>query len=316
MNSNKVLILGGGGFIGSCLARRLCHKGHEVHIITPRPFDPQPFELSEGNFSLHYGSMDNPSLPKRVLPRCNTIIHLASATTPTDSDKNPIYEVEKNLMPTVKFLELIQQWAGNLKFIFISSGGAIYTPREEKPITENQALHPKSYYGAGKIAIESFLKAYAGIHNMDTVILRPSNLYGPGQPLKAGFGLIRTMLAHIQDRTTMEIWGDGEIVRDFVYIDDMITLLDRIIETPDLSGTYNVGFCQGYSINQVKEIVEDVTGRTLKAEYINKRKVDIHKVVIDSKKLRHTTGWHPVVPLKLGISHTWNWLVNEGHPLK
>ena len=306
MNHKSILLLGGGGFVGHALTRRLCLKGYIIHILTP-----EPLNFSAPNIHIHCGKLDERPIIESVLPQCSLVIHLASATIPGDSIKSPVFEVEHNILPTIRFLECLQKNVHIRKVIFISSGGAIYLPSRGNPITENQLISPKSYYGAGKVAIESFLNAFANIHKIPITILRPSNLYGPGQPFRHGFGLIRTMLTHILNDTTMEIWGDGEIVRDFIYIEDMIDLLELIIKTPGISGIFNAGFSKGYSINQVKDIVEKITQKRLDVQYKTQRNIDITKVVIDSTKIRKKTGWQPLIDLGRGIYSTWDWLKQE-----
>jgi UDP-glucose 4-epimerase len=303
MRYNRILLLGGGGFIGQALTRRLYSKGYIIHILTP-----EKINFSAPNIHVHSGKLDDRSIVEKVLPQCDIVFHLASATTPGDSTRSPVFEVEHNILPTIQFLTYLQKTDHIKNFIFISSGGAIYLPSSEKSLTENQILSPKSYYGAGKVTIESFLNVFVNIHNTNVTILRPSNLYGPGQSFRHGFGLIRTMLTHILNDTTMEIWGDGEIVRDFIYIDDMINLLELIIKTPETSGVFNVSFNKGYSIHQVKEIVEKITKKQLQVKYQPERKMDIAKVIIDSSKLKNKTGWQPVIELEKGILKTWNWL--------
>lgn len=303
--SCSILIVGGGGFIGQALAKRLCAKGVCVHVLTL-----STLSFSLPNLHIHYGHLDDGSLLGKILPQCDIVIHLASATTPTDSDKGPVYEVENNLMPTMKLLEFIQRQKRIKKIIFISSGGAIYLPVPKTPIKETRVLSPKSFYGAGKIAIESFLSAFSVINQMNITILRPSNLYGPGQPFRPGFGLIRTMLNHIVTDRVMEIWGDGEVVRDYIYIDDIIDLVELMIHRPEICGTFNVGSCKGHSINQVIKIVEQTTETKLQIRYLPGRRVDIPKVIIDSSKLKKKIGWQPAIELETGILKTWNDLKN------
>ena len=300
MRYNRILLLGGGGFMGQALTRRLYSKGYIIHILTPEKID-----FSGPNIHVYSGKLDDRSLVEKILPQCDIVVHLASATTPGDSSKSPVFEVEHNILPTIQFLACLQKNDHIKNFIFISSGGAIYLPSPKKPMTENQLLSPKSYYGAGKVTIESFLNAFANIHQRNVTILRPSNLYGPGQSFRHGFGLIRTMLTHILHNSPMEIWGDGEIVRDFIYIDDMIDLLELIIKNPESSGVFNAGFNKGYSINQVQKIVEDITKKQLQVEYQPERKIDIAKVVIDSSKLTNKTGWVPLIDLEKGILKNW-----------
>ena len=111
-------------------------------------------------------------------------------------------------------------------------------------------------------------------------ILRPANAYGPGQTMRGGFGLIRTMLEHARAGTAMEIWGDGENVRDFIYIGDVVEACIRFVALPQDSGTYNLGSGRGYSINRVRRVVEQVTGIELKVFHHPARGIDVRAVVL------------------------------------
>ncbi|MGD8892617.1 MAG: NAD-dependent epimerase/dehydratase family protein [Desulfobacterales bacterium] len=306
MRDKNILLLGGGGFIGTALARCLCVKKFNVHILS-RHF---PSRLMEPNMVLHRGGMDDRKILERVLPECKTIIHLASSTTPGSSSRQPLLEADKNITPTLRFLDILQNYK-NLHMIFISSGGTLYGNPKSSPVNETHALNPLSFHGAGKVAIETFLRTFSAFPKINTTIVRPSNIYGPGQPFRSGFGVIPAMLEHIRRGTVMEIWGDGTSVRDFLYIEDMLAALVCLIDLPRDNNTYNVGSGIGYSLNQLKEIIESVCGKKLNAIYRPSRKIDVKTVVLDSSRLIKKTKWHPSVSIEQGIDLTWKWLKNQ-----
>jgi UDP-glucose 4-epimerase len=283
MRRDSVLLLGGAGFIGSALATRLKQEEMSVHIL---------------------GRHDGERLA-HVLPQCGTVIHLASATTPGASAAHPSLELD-NLALTLRLLELLQAQP-QTHLIFFSSGGTVYGNPDRLPVTEDTPIAPLSNHGAGKAAQEAFCQAFRAQGHAVT-ILRPSNAYGPGQTAKNGFGLIRTMLEHARVGTTLEIWGDGENVRDFIYIDDIIGASQRLIKLPQESGTYNLGSGIGYSINQVRGIVEAVCGKELRTIYRPGRGIDVRSVVLDTSRLRVQLGWQPAVSLADGVARTWEWL--------
>jgi UDP-glucose 4-epimerase len=258
----------------------------------------------------HQGSLDDKEILERVLPECKTIIHLASSTTPGSSSRQPALETDKNIAPTLRFLDILQSYK-NFHIIFVSSGGTLYGNPESTPVEETHPLNPLSFHGAGKVAIETFLRTFSTFPEINTTILRPSNVYGPGQPFRSGFGVIRTMLEHVRRGTEMEIWGDGTAIRDFLYIDDMVTALTRLIDFPRDNNTYNVGSGIGYSLNQLKEIIESFCGKRLRAIYRPGRKIDVKTIVIDSSRLINKTKWHPTVSLEQGIEFTWKWLKRQ-----
>ena len=306
MKYRNILLLGGGGFIGTALSRRLCENKFNVHILSKH----SSAERIEPKMIFHQGSLDDREILERVLPECKTIIHLASSTTPGTSSRQPALEVDKNIAPTLRFLDILQGYK-HFHMIFVSSGGTLYGNPEFIPVDETHPLNPLSFHGAGKVAIETFLRTFSTFPDKNTTILRPSNVYGPGQPLRSGFGVIRTMLEHVRRGTVMEIWGDGTSIRDFLYIDNMLTALISLIDFPHDNNTYNVGSGIGYSLNQLKEIIESVCGKKLRTVYRSGRKTDVKTIVLDSSRLIKKTKWHPSVSLEQGIEFTWKWLKHQ-----
>jgi UDP-glucose 4-epimerase len=304
MNREGILLLGG-GFMGGALARRLSDMEKRVHIITL-----SSLRHTASKVFIHKGSLDEREILERVLPECGTIIHLASSTTPGNSSRHPALEAKLNITPMLNFLEILEDYK-KFHLIFVSSGGTIYGNPKRMPVDEGQAISPISYYGAGKIALEYFLRVFEGAPQKNITIVRPPNVYGPGQSFRQGFGIIRTMLEHLRHGTKMEIWGDGETVRDFLYIEDMIRALILLIDMTDDNSTYNIGTGVGHSLNQIIQIVEEVCNRQLCIEYREKRKSDVNAVIIDSSRFMKKTGWQPEMTLEDGILKTWQWITGQ-----
>jgi len=284
VTGDSVLLLGGTGFIGTALARRLSQEKRSAHV---------------------FGRLDDVNRLEHVLPQCGTVVHLASATTPGSSASQPDLELG-NLALTLRLLTLLKQHP-QIHLIFFSSGGTIYGNPDRLPVTEDSPTAPLSNHGAGKASQEAFFRA-ARAQGHAVTILRPSNAYGPGQELRSGFGLVRTMLEHALAGTPLEIWGDGENVRDFIYIDDIVEACTRFIKLPEDSGTYNLGTGIGFSINQVRRIVESISGKEVPTTYRPARAVDVHSIVLDISRIKARLGWQPGVGLAGGMARTWEWL--------
>lgn len=291
--------------MGRSLSSAINSNDYEIHVISPHLPDPK-----DDLIIYHQGSLDNKALLEETIPICDTIIHLASTTTPGDSATDPTIEVDQNISPTIKFLDYLSSYK-NKNLIFISSGGAIYNSFLDCPIKESHPFYPLSFYGAAKLSLEFFLQTFSNKYNFNLKILRPSNLYGPGQPLREGFGLIRTILQNLKDDKTMEIWGDGEIVRDYIYIEDMINAILTFIKYPSLNGIFNISSNSGYNINQVIHIIENVCDKKLKYKYTKQRKIDIKSVILDNTKIQSKCDWKAKTNLETGIRNTWNWLIKE-----
>lgn len=307
MTGNRILLLGGGGFVGRALTSLLLENRYEVHWIEPATEEPQ--RPVQDRVALHRGDLGDRTLLKEVLAKCETVVHLASNTTPGTSAKKPSIEAEANISPTLKLLDTIHEYP-DLHLIFISSGGTLYGNQNRTPVSEMGECTPLSYHGAGKAAIEMFFRTLARTYDRRVTILRPSNLYGPGQPFRLGFGLIRTMLESLYEKNTVNIWGDGEAVRDYCYIDDLIWACLLLIEQ-EQAGIYNVGSGEGYSINDIRRVIELVTGKKMDVQYNPRRAIDVETIILDSTKLYKKTGWQSEVDIEEGIQRTWDWLKAE-----
>lgn len=306
MNQNGILIIGGTGFIGSALVKRLqLQKTRPIHVLARHA------ERSKlKNVFTHRGSIDDADLIRQLLPQCSSIIHAASTTTPGVSAKQPSLEATQNILPTLRFLELLSE-SEPKQLLYISSGGTFYGNPTTSPVEETATFSPQSYYGAGKVAIEAFLKAYQYQTGSSVICLRPSNVYGVGQPYRPGFGLIRTMFEHALNQTRLEIWGDGEIIRDFIYINDVVDACIALLDKTTLSGNYNIGYGKGHSINNLIQALEIVCKTTISKKYLPPRQIDVQSIVLDNRHLREQVQWHPKIELEQGLQLTWNWLNSQ-----
>jgi UDP-glucose 4-epimerase len=283
MKIKRVLLLGGTGFIGSALAARL--RKDQVPLLV-------------------LGRSDTCNL-KDILPTCSTVIHLASTTTPGSSSRTPSLE-EGNLNLTRHLVECLKAQP-QIHLIYFSSGGTVYGNPLQLPATEDCPLAPLSPYGLAKVEQEIICRQLRSAGNSVT-ILRPSNAYGPGQELRSGFGLIRTMLEHARMHSALEIWGDGQSVRDYIYVDDIVDATIQLMHISNDNGTYNLGSGRGYSVNQVKGMVESVCGEQVRSIYRPPRGVDVRAVVLDISRLCNRLNWKPKFGLSEGVTRTLDWL--------
>lgn len=298
MSDQSVLLLGG-GFIGAALARQLAASGKMVHVLSRRPASA---EFPQAHW--HQGDLRDRELLNQLLPVCSTVVHLASETTPGASARHPLLE-GGNLQPTLTLLDALQDYPDN-HLIYFSSGGTVYGNPACLPVTEDAPLAPLSFHGAGKAAQEMFLQAFRA-QGRAVTILRPANAYGPGQPLKSGFGLVRTVLDNIRHGRRIEVWGNGESVRDFVYVDDVAAACALFVDRPDDSGTYNIGSGVGCSINALIRLSGEIAGKEPQVIHRLARRSDVAKVVLDVSRLC-SAGWVPETNLARGVRLTWEWL--------
>jgi len=302
----RILVLGGNGFIGVNLVDKLVNMGHVVRV-----YDRSPSQIREPvkNVDYQFGGLDDEALVSQALHGVELVVHLISSTIPSTSNLSPQGDVRDNLLSAIGLLDCMRK-VDVKKIIFISSGGTVYGETGEQLIKESHPLNPNCSYGIVKLAIEKYLLMYQRLYSFEPVILRVSNPYGPWQGKIGLQGLICTILSKVQRKESLDVWGDGEIIRDYVYIDDLICAFILAIEN-NKTGVFNVGSGSGYSINQIIKIVSEVTSKNIVVNYIEERKVDVKHVVLDITKAKEELGWQPKVDVKEGIEKYHKWIMSQ-----
>ena len=297
MKRVRILVIGA-GFLGRALTRRLAAEGNSVTVLSPRA---DAADWPEGVAAVR-GRQEDAALVGELLARHDTVIHAAWGTTPGSSAGRPAVEAEKGLNPFLAFLGTLQRFPA-ARLLFLSSGGTVYGDPEKLPVTEDAPLRPRSCHGAGKAAAEFFL----GLRAQDkTIILRPSNIYGPGQSLRSGFGVVRHLLACTIEDKPFQLWGDGEQVRDYLYIDDFTEAVCRLAMSPAACGAFNLGSGAGVSLVELISCVEKATDRTIRVQRQSERGGDVARIILDTNRIRRVIEWAPVVALDEGIGRTWH----------
>jgi len=299
----KVLVLGGNGFIGSHVVDQLLAAGHKVRV-----FDRSPERYREPLKQVEYrlGRFDDIFQVAEALQGVDVVCHLISTTVPGTSNMDPVADVQNNLVNTLSLLEQMRK-KGLRRILYLSSGGTVYGNPESSPVCEDHPLKPISSYGVVKVAIEKYLYMYQQLYGLQPVILRPSNPYGPRQGHAGVQGLIGTLLVRAMASETLEIWGDGSIVRDYMDVSDLAQLCVKVVES-DACGTFNAGSGEGYSINQIITMIRDMTGGTSEVCYKPARAFDVQEVVLDISRALQQFNWKPNVKLSTGIRDQMEWL--------
>lgn len=309
MTPQGILLLGGAGFVGRALAARLRSLNRGCYIVG-RNASMIDDKAAEGYY---VASLDNTQMLKELLPKCAVVVHLASDTTPGSSALRPTLETTANLLPSLRLLEILQDYS-HITLLYVSTGGAIYGDCPGGKASEDMQLSPLSYYGAGKAAFEKFIHAYTNQTGNSAIILRPSNLYGPGQPYRPGFGIIPTIFHHLSTSQIMEVWGDGEIVRDYLYVDDFVDCCLELIDNRkvvDKAAIYNVGSGDGISLNTLFSTIESISAIKVKRNYQTARAVDVKRIVLDSARIENDYLWVSKTDLHSGLSMAWKWYLSH-----
>lgn len=299
----NVVVLGGSGFVGRSLCPALADAGYQVWSVSR-----SPVVVRDARVRYIDCNYDNIYQLGELYQAADTIFHLACDTTPATSSMQSSLEVTVNLLPTLRLLEYLEHEC-RCGLVYASSGGTIYGDVAGAS-DEQAAMSPISYYGASKASIELFLRAYHRQTENPVTILRPSNLYGPGQLAKQQFGIVPTLLGAIRDGVEFRLMGDGENRRDFVYIEDFIALCRAVLDQgqDNSCAVYNAGSGEGVTLNSLVRLAQKVTGEQVKLARVPARRVDVRSVVLDPGRARETFGWQAATDLESGLGRTWDWL--------
>lgn len=288
------IVIGGNGFIGRHFVSHLLAHGHRATIVTRTTVE----QHKDGVETLSGGINALCARPD-LLEATEGVCHFASSAIPASSYDDPVADLEENLQPMVKLLEVMRDH-GNKRILFLSSGGAVYGHPQVVPIPEDHPTNPISPYGIVKLSIEKYLGFYAHQYGFSTAIVRPANPYGPGQGKLGQLGAVSTFMNLLQSGKAATIWGDGSIVRDFVYVEDLCVMLRLILEQ-NATGTFNCGGGTGTSLNELIATLESETGKCLDVTYQAARTFDPQEIVLDIKRARTALGWEPKTSLSEGI---------------
>jgi UDP-glucose 4-epimerase len=300
----KCVILGGRGFLGSQLHLALRREGHRVRIFD-RPGSKAALDLPEDEYV--GGDLANREDIVEALSGCEVVFHLISTTLPATSNENPLYDVETNLVPTIRLLD-VARTAGTKKIVFASSGGTIYGVPQTVPVREDHPTDPLCSYAISKLAVEKFLHLYAHLHGLDYTVLRIANPYGEGQSPYGKQGAIAVFTYKALRREPIQIWGDGEVVRDYLYAGDVAEALLKAALYTGPHHVFNIGAGHGHSLNDLLERIEALLGRRVDRTYVAARRFDTPVSVLDIGRAREYLRWTPQTTLETGLARTADWL--------
>lgn len=294
--TERIVITGGSGFIGSFLVDRLIRDGFSNVVVLERT--PAPHTSVTHHTCNVFRDTD---LLNTYIHEGDTVVHLACTTMPSTSELNRVKDAEENISGTLRLLDICKEKKIK-KFIFASSGGTVYGNSSQRHYSEEDSTHPENSYGAIKLTIENYLGVYNHLYNLKYVTLRIANPYGRKKLVSTQLGAVDIFLRHAMENQKITIWGDGETIRDYIHIDDVVDFLITSIEKEEVEGIYNVGTGIGTSLNRIIEEIQKVLRRPVNPEYKTERKVDVKRNVLNIQKAKKT-GWVPKYTLSKGI-HT------------
>lgn len=304
--NKKILVLGGTGYIGSHLIDALLDEGYSVKVFD-RKNTKFVGQNTKTNLEVIQGDITSDRDLSDVLSECDVCFHLISTVVPNTSNLNPIFDIETNLIGSLRLLDCVVK-SKIKKFVFLSSGGTVYGKALKLPIGEDHPTNPLCAYGITKLAIEKYLFLYQQLYGLNYVVLRLSNPYGGRQPTQSTQGAIAVFLGKVLRNEMIEVWGDGSIIRDYVHITDVVRAMLCSIKYEGPSCILNIGSGHGRSLNEILEEIEFVTGLSLKRTYSIQRLFDVKACVLDINRARKILDWNPIVDFQDGLKAWWEQL--------
>lgn len=304
------IIFGGGGFIGSHIAEDLINNGIKVTVFDKLNASKKNVEHILDKIDFVEGDFNNEVDISKALKGKDFVVHLVSSTVPATSNMNTFYDVESNLISSLHLFEKCIEY--NIKrIIFISSGGTVYGNPVKLPINEKHPTEPMSSYGIIKLTIEKYLYLYSVLKGLDYKILRFANPYGERQNPFLTQGLIAHLLYKIKIGESLEIWGNGKVVRDYFYIKDGARSIYQAIKDKSNNRIYNISSNRGLSINQILDRFRRVLKLDFDVKYLPARKFDVKANILDNRLAGKFLKWKPEYSFDEGLKNTWRYFLDN-----
>ncbi|WP_456482955.1 SDR family oxidoreductase [Methanopyrus kandleri] len=299
---------GGAGFIGSHVVEELVDRGHDVVVLDNFSVGREE-NLREvrDDIEIVRADVTDPRAVERTFReyRPEAVIHLAAQVNVRYSMESPFVDARINALGTLNLVSLAAEHDVE-RFVYASSGGAVYGEPEYLPVDEKHPTRPISNYGVSKLAGEYYVRVYAERDGFEYVILRYANVYGPRQDPRGEAGVIPIFLLRAARGEPLTIFGDGEQTRDFVFVEDVARVTAEAVERGD--GVYNIGTGRETSVNDIVNAVKAVTGVDVKVVYEDPRPGEVRRIYLDPSRAREELGFEPRVDLEEGIERTWEWI--------
>jgi len=304
----QILVTGGAGFIGSHIVDAYLQEGHQVVVVDNLstgkksnlkqaavfyPIDICSWKELELVFQKHAFEVVN---------------HHAAQINLRRSMDEPVFDAEVNIIGSLNLFELCRKY-GVKKFIFASSGGAIYGIPKQIPVDEKAPTKPLSPYGIAKLSVEQYLEYYFQVWDLERIILRYGNVYGPRQDPQGEAGVISIFCNNILKGDPCIVFGDGSKTRDYVSVHDIASA--NLLALNSSANIYNLGTGLETSVNQLIDLLQKVANQKISIIYDQDRKGEIERIALFSRQARELLGWETTIPLNKGIEEVFRWYQQE-----
>ena len=307
----NILLLGGFGFLGTNVMKYIDAYLQGVYrCIVFDKFARHPYGVQfDSVYKVYAGDFTDSQLLERVFREnaIDMVVHSLSTTIPA-STSSAKYDVETNLLPTLDVLGLMVKY-GVKEIVFFSTGGAIYGTRDNKPHVESDAVYPVSSYGVIKLTIEKYMMQYAQLYGLRPLIVRISNPYGPYH-YSMKQGVINVSIAKAIQKEVMEIWGEGNDKKDYIYVEDFVDILFHLVAKKVYNEVINVGSGQLLSVNEIVDYVKHYEPE-FKSVHMESQQHDASHFELDISKLKLIIGDYKFTNFTDGLAKTYNWLLKR-----
>ncbi len=299
----NVAVIGANGFIGRHLVMRLAAlPGVKVFA-----FDISDNTTFDKNIVYKKNDLTNVKQIASDFADIDIVYFLASATIPVTSWENPLMDIEKNLIPFINFADTVAKLKVK-KIAFLSSAGTIYGTTKQK-VSETSDKNPFSPYGIIKLSIENFLLYFKTRYNINFDVYRVSNVYGEGQNTSKGLGLINTLLEKIITEGKITVYGNGETLRNYIYVKDVAGLLSQSVTSDiSVSSTFNISSDDSLTINQIVDIIKNTVTEKFEVVKTESRLSDNSAIDLDNSKIKKAIPYFKFTPIAKGITETYSYI--------
>ncbi len=297
----KILVLGGNGFIGKNLCKYVSSMGHDVISFDMDYGFRESTKITyvKGDFF-----QDDDLIP--YLKDVDVVYHAISTINPGNSNNKYMQGYTHDFLQSVKLCDLSKQY--HFKIIYLSSGGTVYGFQTHMPIDEETLAIPINHYGNLKLCIENTFRTFNKQFNTNVIIARIANPYGPGQDYSKGVGFIDAALKRAIHNQTIEIWGDGTVIRDYIYIDDVCHMLASLIYYEGKESVFNISSNSGVSQNEIIKIIHKMVP-DISVKYLPARSVDVPAIILNNTKILSVCK-EQCIEIEEGITKYYKYLQN------
>ena len=307
-----VIVTGGAGFIGSHVAERFLREGWTVHIVDNLVSGKRENIPSGATF--HELDIRDEKAARLIVDTTpDAIVHLAAQMDVRKSVEDPAYDASVNVLGSLNLLEAVRKQSPRTRFVFASTGGALYGDNTTPPNFEDFKKDPESPYAITKLSVELYMAYYGRVHKLDTVAMRFGNVYGPRQDPHGEAGVVAIFSGRILRGQPLTIFGDGLQTRDYVYVGDVAEALWTAAtkELPpvgllDARG-FNVGTGVGTSVVDLAKSLLEAAGTTVPIQFAPRRPGEAQESFLDVSKAERMLGWRPKVTLHEGLQNSFRW---------